>query len=340
MKEAKYKRLAENGGYKTGRRVREAAEGSCSKKTNNLENKCEDKFNKGVKRETSNRPERRKVEVMPSIKKKEMLNRSIIVESIRPIKFGLVVQQFEELSMEYGRLECRDLGPRMCIISFESLDLRDRALQSRFMPEFFEDVRPYEGFMWSPSRRIWLELMGLPIHVWSEDAFKRIARWLNGSMVMQHDLTESGASFSVARILIDCYQWKPIQEWIVVESEGVEFEVFVKEFGEEVLSKQAHLDGVSKSYESCSTCRPTKCIDEAVEISTEVEETPMFHTVHQAEGFGLCTDETHVHSDLRLGCPNVEVQIDDEEREEALKTKEICERGGLRFKFSNEDDVR
>ncbi|MED6162872.1 hypothetical protein PIB30_074529 [Stylosanthes scabra] len=303
MKESKYKRFAENGGYRAGRRVREAAEGLCSKKTNNLENNCEDKFNKGVERETGNRPERRKVEVMPSIKKKEMLNWSIIAESIRPIKFGLVVQQFEELSMEYGRLECRDLGPKMCIISFESLDLRDRALQSRFMPEFFEEVRPYEGFMWSPSRRILLELMRLPIHVWSEDTFKRIARWLN------------------------------------VESEGVEFEVYVKEFGEEVLSKQAHLDGVSKSYKSCSTCRPPKCIDDAVEISMEVEETLMLHTVHQAEGFGPCTDEAHVHSELYLGCPNVEAQIDDEEREEALKTKEICERGGIHFKYSNEEDV-
>ncbi|MED6160033.1 hypothetical protein PIB30_047650 [Stylosanthes scabra] len=339
VKEAKYKILAENGGYKAGRRVQEAAEGSCSQKTNNLENNCEDKFNKGVEKETSIRPERRKVEVMTSIKKKEMLNRSIIAESIRPIKFELVVQRFEELSMEYGRLECRDLGPRMCIISFESLDLRDRALQSRFTPEFFEEVRPYECFMWSPSRRIWLELMGLPIHVWSEDTFKRIARGLNGLMVMQHDLTESGASFSVARILIDCYQWKPIQEWIVVESEGVEFEVYVKEFGEEVLSKQAHLDGVSKSYESCSTCRPPKCIDDAIEISTEVEETPMLHTVHQVEGFVPCTDEAHIHGELRLGCPNVEAQIDDEEREEELKTKEICERGGIHFKYSNEEDV-
>ncbi|MED6225560.1 hypothetical protein PIB30_094803 [Stylosanthes scabra] len=148
------------------------------------------------------------------------------------------------------------------------------------MPEFFKDVRPYWCFKWSLSRRVWLELMGLPIHVWSEDTFNWIVRGLVGKLVMQHDLTEGSASFSVARILIDCYQWEPILEWIVVKSEEVEFEVYVKEYGEEVMSKQTHLDGISKSSGCCSTCRTPEAREEAVEVSTEVEETSMLGVGH------------------------------------------------------------
>ncbi|MED6206633.1 hypothetical protein PIB30_028623 [Stylosanthes scabra] len=42
------------------------------------------------------------------------------------------------------------------------------------------------------------------------------------------------ALFSMARILIDCYQWEPIQEWITLNCDDHVFEVFAKEFGGEV----------------------------------------------------------------------------------------------------------
>ncbi|MED6200322.1 hypothetical protein PIB30_083963 [Stylosanthes scabra] len=52
---------------------------------------------------------------------KELLSRSILSESFQPIKFGSAIQAFEELKEEFGRIECRDLEPRKCILSFESL---------------------------------------------------------------------------------------------------------------------------------------------------------------------------------------------------------------------------
>ncbi|MED6108422.1 hypothetical protein PIB30_023641, partial [Stylosanthes scabra] len=80
--------------------------------------------------------------------------------------------------------------------------------------------------------------MGLPIYVWSEDTFNRIAKKIDGSLVMQHELTKDRASFTVARILIDCFQWEPIQEWISVTCEDAVVQVYVKEIGAEFLSFQ------------------------------------------------------------------------------------------------------
>ncbi|MED6107614.1 hypothetical protein PIB30_015574 [Stylosanthes scabra] len=78
----------------------------------------------------------RKVEVTPSSEQHDLLNRSVVAERVKPIKFGSVVQGFKDLAKEFGRLECKDFGPLRCIISFESMELRDKALQIRFMPDF------------------------------------------------------------------------------------------------------------------------------------------------------------------------------------------------------------
>ncbi|MED6147899.1 hypothetical protein PIB30_048217 [Stylosanthes scabra] len=62
-------------------------------------------------------------------------------------------------------------------------------------------------------------------------------------------------------------------------------------------------------------------------------------------GFGPCFDEAHVHSDMHLDTasvlanPRVEAHIDDEDRAEALKTKELCKVGGIHFKIRNDEDL-
>ncbi|MED6195919.1 hypothetical protein PIB30_042391 [Stylosanthes scabra] len=109
----------------------------------------------------------RRINVVPSPKQQDLLNRSIVVESVKPIKFGICAG-FKELAKDFGRLECKDFGPSRCIISFESIELRDKTLQIHFMPDLFDKITPYSGFFWNTSRRVWLEVMGLQIHVWCE----------------------------------------------------------------------------------------------------------------------------------------------------------------------------
>ncbi|MED6158146.1 hypothetical protein PIB30_030203 [Stylosanthes scabra] len=167
---------------------------------------------------------------------------SILAECFEPIKFGVVVEKLEQLKEQLGKIECRDLGPRKCILSLDSVELRDRALSKDAFCGIFDEVRAYWGFKWSMSRRVWVELMGIPIHIWSEDTFRRIARGLDGKFIMLDGLTEKMRSFSIARLLLDCFQWESIQEWVSIKCEEVTFDVYVKEIRGEVLSAQVHPD--------------------------------------------------------------------------------------------------
>ncbi|MED6126637.1 hypothetical protein PIB30_080386 [Stylosanthes scabra] len=93
----------------------------------------------------------------------------------------------------------------------------------------------------SLSRRVWIEIMGMPTGLWFLENFDRIAK-LWGKVVRYDDRTEESKSYSVARILIDSFQWEMIHEWINVKIDDRKFEIFVKEFGSEVYSVQSHPD--------------------------------------------------------------------------------------------------
>ncbi|MED6144723.1 hypothetical protein PIB30_018196 [Stylosanthes scabra] len=156
----------------------------------------EDRIEKVEKQE-----DRKIVTVNASKKQKDLLDRSVIAESFEPIKFRYVVEAMKKFNEEYGKIECRDLGPRKCILTFLTSERRDKALSKAILDQFFNKVRPYWGFKWSRNRRVWVELMGLPLHVWSEETFMLIAKGVDAKLVMQNELTKEGASFSVARIL-------------------------------------------------------------------------------------------------------------------------------------------
>ncbi|MED6209634.1 hypothetical protein PIB30_056674 [Stylosanthes scabra] len=178
------------------------------------------------------------------MKLKELLDRSIIAESVRPIRFGMVVNDFKSLTAELGRLERRDMDPCKWIISFETTELTDKALGVQFMPKHFIEV-----------------------------AFERIAKGLDRKLVMPHDLTEEVSLFSMARILINCYQWESIQEWINVKRGEFEIEVYIKEIGGEVLSSQVYPDEELKPVDGCSCGCSSETMEVAVENIAKVEGT-------------------------------------------------------------------
>ncbi|MED6186444.1 hypothetical protein PIB30_066752 [Stylosanthes scabra] len=94
---------------------------------------------------------RREVEVMVAENQKELLNRSILAESFEPIRFGSVVKRLDELQLQYGKIECRDLGPRKCILSLDMIKLRDKAISDAIFQDIIDEVREYWGFKWSHS---------------------------------------------------------------------------------------------------------------------------------------------------------------------------------------------
>ncbi|MED6147772.1 hypothetical protein PIB30_046883 [Stylosanthes scabra] len=188
----------------------------------------------------------KEVEVKESESQRELLDRSIIAEAFHPIRFGAVVKRLDKLEEKYGKIECRDFDPKKCILSMDTIELRNRALADGVFLDIFDEVTVFWGYKWAFSRRVCLELMGLPLHVWSKETFETIAKGFDAKLVMLDEITENRRSFSVARVLVDCFQWEPIQEWITVKCGGIPFQVYVKEFGCEMLSRQVHPDDISK----------------------------------------------------------------------------------------------
>ncbi|MED6147395.1 hypothetical protein PIB30_043703 [Stylosanthes scabra] len=177
---------------------------------------------------------------------KQRLQRSLLGVCIQPIEFRKVMNKLLDEWNGPGEIECRDVGPHKCLITFDSVEIRDGAFQNELLMEVFDEVRPHWKLFWNSSRRVWLEIMGMTVPVWSTENFTKISeKW--GKVIMFDDRTEESKSFSVARILVDCYQWEMVNEWVNVKVEDKIFEVFVKEFGAEVYSVSSHPDLVSVS---------------------------------------------------------------------------------------------
>ncbi|MED6158891.1 hypothetical protein PIB30_037266 [Stylosanthes scabra] len=142
-----------------------------------------------------------------------------------------------------GKVECHDVGPFRCLLTFESRDVLELAINNPLLLSIFDEVKPHWNFVWSPSRRVWVEAMGIPVHVWSKETLDY--------------RTEQCESFSVARLLIDCYEWNRIDEWICLKTEDRQFDIHVREFGGDVYNIPSHPndsdvweDGVTGSSES------------------------------------------------------------------------------------------
>ncbi|MED6176228.1 hypothetical protein PIB30_086149, partial [Stylosanthes scabra] len=179
--------------------------------------------------------ERKAIKVQTDPTQADLLKRSVVAESINTIRFGWRKEQIAEKWEGPGEVECRDLGPFKCLLTFKSVEARDIALRSPGLQWIFFEIRPQWGFTRTLSRRVWLEVVGVPVHLWSEKTFMNIGKiW--GKPVMMDEITDYYLSYTCASILIDSYEWEMIHEWVVLEDGDKKFEVYVKEFGREMYS--------------------------------------------------------------------------------------------------------
>ncbi|MED6145302.1 hypothetical protein PIB30_023884 [Stylosanthes scabra] len=139
-----------------------------------------------------------------------------------------------------GEIESRDVGPYRCLITFSSPEIRDNALNDELLLSIFDEVRLHWNFVSSLSRRIWIEIIGLPVNMWCVENLNKITN-LWGKM---------------------------IHEWISIRMDDKVIDVFVKEFGSELYSVESHLnrgDTVSETMDDTASMKP------AVVLSVEEE---------------------------------------------------------------------
>ncbi|MED6184344.1 hypothetical protein PIB30_046499 [Stylosanthes scabra] len=142
-----------------------------------------------------------------------------------------------------GNLEVRDVGTYRCLITFSSSEIRDAAFENQLLLSVFDELRPHWDIFWCHSRRVWIEIMGMPVCHWCPENFIQIAKiW--GKPIRLDDRTEESKSYTIGRIQIDCYQWEMVHEWISVKIGDRTFDVFAKETSAEGYNVQSHPDRV------------------------------------------------------------------------------------------------
>ncbi|MED6170487.1 hypothetical protein PIB30_031475 [Stylosanthes scabra] len=96
---------------------------------------------------------------------KEKLQRSLLGVCVEPIQFRRVMNRLLEEWSGPGSIECQDVGPYRCLVTFSSPEIRDAAMNDDLLLSSFDEVRPHWGFVGSLSRRIWVEIMGLSMNI-------------------------------------------------------------------------------------------------------------------------------------------------------------------------------
>ncbi|MED6145223.1 hypothetical protein PIB30_023172 [Stylosanthes scabra] len=120
------------------------------------------------------------------------------------------------------------------------------AFNDQLLLSIFDEVVPHWGIFWCHSRRVWIEVTGMPVCLWCPENFERIAK-LWGWHVRHDDRLEESKSFTTARVFIDCFQWEEVREWISIKVDDRTFKVYAKEVGAEVYNVQSHPDMAESS---------------------------------------------------------------------------------------------
>ncbi|MED6171824.1 hypothetical protein PIB30_044378 [Stylosanthes scabra] len=227
---------------------------------------------------------------------KERLQRSLTGVCVQPIELREVMDRLLDEWRGPGEIEVRDIGPYRCLITFSSTEIRDGAFNDELLLSKFDELRPHWDIFECLSRRVWIEVTGMPVCIWCHENFERIAK-LWGKPIRYDDRADESKSFTTVRILIDCFEWEKIQGWISLKVDDRDFEVFVKEFGPEIYSIQSHPDlvdvysGDDEDTMNISPAVQSPVDNGRIQAMTGGENLKLFNgNDPRGEGLNGCTD--------------------------------------------------
>jgi hypothetical protein len=170
-----------------------------------------------------------------------MVIKASVNESLRKeLKGGVVGKLAREkdvkriqsiLMMEgYKSISVTHLGSNMVVLRSPVEGDVDRLLRSKneCLEYFFSELRPWAPNIVSAHRETWIQVFGIPLHIWGEDFFKQVGSKL-GVFLDYDEETASMRRFDVARIWIQTDICAAIDSVIKVDVEGMVFNVRVVE---------------------------------------------------------------------------------------------------------------
>ena len=163
----------------------------------------------------------------------EWLGRSLICCSEVPRDIDSLRRSINEAFQE--QILVRDLGHFKFLLTMDSKESKDRLkIEGKGrLEQWFYSFSDWVESDVCQTRRIWLEIVGLPIQLWSEFNIKSIAaNW--GDVVMVEKESTTLESLASAKVLIDTLSMHQIEEEAIIQVEDKGFKVFVFEAKTEV----------------------------------------------------------------------------------------------------------
>ena len=123
----------------------------------------------------------------------------------------------------------RDLGKYKFLLTVDSQEIKEKLKTEgeECLKQWFSSVSDWTENDICQTRRIWLEMVGIPIHIWSEQNIKQIAGQWGDVLYVETD-TSKMASFASAKVVVDTLCMNPIEDEAIiqVETEGYRISVF------------------------------------------------------------------------------------------------------------------
>jgi len=159
----------------------------------------------------------------------EWLKRSLICTSEVPRDLGALTS-----ALISGFGECTkvcSLSSHKFIITLPSVNrLEELLCNHEELSQWFIEVKKWDKSDFCDSRRVWLEIFGVPPHGWSWENFQRIANiW--GSLVSLGKSIARTDSFNSMKVLIDTGVFKSIEGDVLLTIGDAGYRVQVKEVG-------------------------------------------------------------------------------------------------------------
>jgi hypothetical protein len=129
-----------------------------------------------------------------------------------------------------GSFKVTSMGGNLALLRSSVEGDIQRLLRSKneCIPYYFSNLKPWNPGMIAVQREVWIQVYGIPLHIWGDNLFKLIGNKL-GVFVDYDEETTSMARFDVARLKILTAIWASIDETVKVEVEGVCFNLWVVE---------------------------------------------------------------------------------------------------------------
>lgn len=179
----------------------------------------------------------------------EWLLRSVTAK-LAPSK-SLVLVQDQLANLGYLNIQVRTMGGDYLVLTFPTVEACNAVFNNgefAWLQDWFLEIHKWDKHrVIPPSRSVWLNCFGVPLHLWNSVTFKKIGQIWGNVLEISNDTIQE-TSFCVGKVLISTQTLDVINQVILVENKGVQFKI-------RVCEEQIVVNTILRAECNCKGCK-------------------------------------------------------------------------------------